>query len=277
MTAEARADRITRVGLAGFGAVGQRVAVAVEQTLPDLTLGAITSGDLDKARARAQALLRIVPPVVPLPEAVTLSDIIVEAAPALAFREIASAVLGARKALLVLSVGALLDGYDAYARIARQHDARIYVASGAIGGLDAIAAAAEGEIEAVIMTTRKPPRALAGAPYLQEHGIDVMTLRDPQVIFEGSAREACRGFPANVNVSAAVSLAGIGPDRTRVRIIADPTLTRNMHDVEVTGDFGRFAVHIENAPSENPRTGILTAQSVVALLRKLAAPVRVGT
>ncbi len=273
----AAADRIARIGLAGFGAVGQRVAAAVERTLPDLTLAAITSRDLDKARARAQALLRTVPPVVPLQEAVARSDLIVEAAPASAFREIATAVLEAGKALLALSVGALLDGYDEWVRLARRHDGRVYVASGAIGGLDAIAAAAVGQVEAVVMVTRKPPRALEGAPYLRDHGIDVLAVREPQVIFEGSAREACRGFPANVNVSAAVSLAGIGPDRTRVRIIADPSLDRNMHDVEVTGDFGRFTVHIENTPSENPRTGVLTAQSVVATLRKLTSVVRVGT
>jgi aspartate dehydrogenase len=143
--------------------------------------------------------------------------------------------------------------------------------------LDAIAAAAVGTLDAVMITTRKPPRALAGAPYLEANGIDIMALRSPQVVFEGSAREACRGFPANVNVSAAVSLAGIGPDRTRVRIIADPTISRNMHDVEVTGDFGRFVVHVENAPSGNPRTGVLAAQSVIATLRKLTTPVLVGT
>lgn len=273
----AAADRIARIGLAGFGAVGQRVAVAVERTLPELMLAAITSRDLDKARARARDLLRSAPPVVTLGEAVARSDLIVEAAPASAFREIATAVLEASKALLALSVGALLDGYDEWVDLARRHGGRIYVASGAIGGLDAIAAAAVGQVEAVVMVTRKPPRALAGAPYLQDHGIDVFAIRGPQVVFEGTAREACRGFPANVNVAAAVSLAGIGPDRTRVRIIADPSLDRNMHDVEVTGDFGRFIVHIENTPSENPRTGVLTAQSVVTTLRKLTSVVRVGT
>jgi aspartate dehydrogenase len=127
------------------------------------------------------------------------------------------------------------------------------------------------------MTSRKPPRGLAGAPYLAAHGIDLAGLAAAQVVFEGSAREACRGFPANVNVSAAVSLAGIGADRTRVRIVADPAIDRNMHEVEVTGEFGRFSVQIENVPTVNPRTGLLTVLSVVAALRKLTAPLRVGT
>ncbi len=265
-----------RIGIAGFGTIGQAVAVAAER-MPDLTLAAITSRDLDKARHWAQTLLHSAPPVVPLGETAGRSDIVVEAAPASAFREIATAVLEAGKVLLAVSVGALLDGFDEYVDLARRSGGRLHVASGAIGGLDAIAAAAVGRVDAVTMTTRKPPRGLLGAPYLHEHGIEVMTLREPAVVFEGSAREAVRGFPANVNVSAAVSLAGIGPDRTRVRIIADPTIARNMHDVEVTGDFGRFTVHVENAPSANPRTGVLAAQSVIATLRKLTSPVQVGT
>lgn len=272
-----RAERIVKVGLAGFGAIGQRVAVEVARMVPELCLAAITSGDLERARVRAQALLQVAPPVVPLSELVVRSDLVVEAAPAAAFQEIATATLRAGKRLLAVSVGALLDRYSEYAHLAHRCGGRIYIPSGAIGGLDALAAAAVGQVETVTMVTRKPPRALAGAPYLEKHGIDVMALREPQVVFEGTAREACRGFPANVNVSAAVSLAGIGPDRTRVRIIADPGIDRNVHDVEVTGDFGRFAVHIENAPSENPRTGVLAAQSVIAMLRTLVSPVRVGT
>jgi aspartate dehydrogenase len=117
---------------------------------------------------------------------------------------------------------------------------------------------------------------LAGAPYLAAHGIDLTGLRAPLVVFEGSAREAWEGFPANVNVSAAVSLAGIGPDRTRMRIIADPALHRNTHEIDVTGEFGRLTVHIENEPSANPRTGRLTALSVIATIRKLTGPLRIG-
>ncbi|MDR7419630.1 MAG: aspartate dehydrogenase [Armatimonadota bacterium] len=266
-----------QIGLAGFGAIGRRVAVLVEQGLPGAALAAITSRDLDSARASARELLRNVPPVTSLDEAVARADVIVEAAPAAAFPAIAAAVLGRGKTLLAVSVGALLDRQEEYTAAAARHGGRIHIASGAIGGLDAIAAAREGRIESVTMVTRKPPRGLAGAPYLEQHRIDVMALEQPAVVFDGTAREATRGFPANVNVAVAVSLAGIGPDRTRVRIIADPTVTRNTHDVEVTGDFGRLTVHIENTPSANPRTGVLTAQSVVATLRKLISPVRIGT
>ena len=96
-------------------------------------------------------------------------------------------------------------------------------------------------------------------------------------IFSGTAREACRGFPANVNVSAAVSLAGIGPDETRIRIMAVPGLERNCHDIEVEGEFGRLHIHIENIPTENPRTGRLTVMSIIRTLQNLASPLQIGT
>jgi aspartate dehydrogenase len=127
------------------------------------------------------------------------------------------------------------------------------------------------------MRTRKPPAGLAGAPYLERNDVSVEGLREPKRVFEGSARDAARGFPANVNVAAALSLAGIGPDRTTVEIWADPGVDRNIHEIEVEADSARLFLRIENVPSENPRTGRITALSVVAALRALASPLKVGT
>ncbi len=127
------------------------------------------------------------------------------------------------------------------------------------------------------MTTRKPPGGLEGSPYLVERGIKLAGLKEEREVFAGTAREACRAFPANVNVSAAVSLAGLGPDKTMIRIMAVPGLKLNCHDVEVEGDFGRLHVHIENVPSENPRTGRLTTLSIIRTLQDIADPVRIGT
>ena len=138
-------------------------------------------------------------------------------------------------------------------------------------------AAAEGVIHSVRMTTRKPPRGLVGAPYLEQNAISVEGLTEPKRVFSGTAREAAAGFPANVNVAAALSLAGIGPDRTTIEIWADPSVTRNCHTIEVDSDSARFTLSIENVPSENPKTGRITALSVLAALRKLHAPLRVGT
>jgi aspartate dehydrogenase len=127
------------------------------------------------------------------------------------------------------------------------------------------------------MITRKPPRGLAGAPYLVANGISVEGLNAAKRVFAGTAREGAAGFPENVNVAAALSLAGIGPDRTLLEIWADPAVERNCHTIEVDSDSSRFTLSIENVPSENPKTGRITALSVLAALRKLGAPLRVGT
>jgi aspartate dehydrogenase len=128
------------------------------------------------------------------------------------------------------------------------------------------------------MTTRKPPNGLAGAPYLIKNGISVEGLNEAKRVFSGTAREAAAGFPANVNVAAALSLAGVGPDRTMIDIWADPAVTRNCHSIEVEADSARFSLSIENVPSDdNPKTGKNVALSVLAMLRKLNAPLAVGT
>ena len=175
-----------------------------------------------------------------------------------------------------LSVGQLLDNWD-LVDLAKAKGARILVPTGALLGLDAVRAAAEGQIHSVTMITRKPPGGLEGAPYLVEHDISVKGLTAPKKVFDGTAREGARGFPANVNVAAALSLAGIGPDQTRLEIWADPALDRNTHRIEVVADTARFAMSIENVPSDNPRTGKITALSTVAALRGLVAELKVGT
>jgi aspartate dehydrogenase len=161
---------------------------------------------------------------------------------------------------------------------ARRTGARIIAPTGALLGLDAVRAAAEGDVASVSIETRKPPRSLEGAPYLAEHGIDLGAITEPRLIFEGNAYEAAAGFPANVNVAAALALAGVGWERTRVRLWADPTIFRNMHTVRVDSDAARLTMTVENVPTEsNPRTGKLTALSVLACLRGLTSPLKVGS
>jgi len=143
--------------------------------------------------------------------------------------------------------------------------------------LRAVRAAAEGTIHSVTMITRKPPSGLEGAPYLVERGISLKDLKAPVKIFDGSARDGARGFPANVNVAAALSLAGIGADKTRLEIWADPALTRNTHRIEVEADTARFSMSIEGIPSDNPRTGKLVAPSTVAALRALVSELKIGS
>ncbi|SAL80875.1 L-aspartate dehydrogenase [Caballeronia arvi] len=185
-------------------------------------------------------------------------------------------VLTAGKELVVLSCGGLLHRPELI-ELAETHGGRIHVPTGALLGLDAVAAAAEGEITSVKMVTRKPLKGLQGAPFLKEQGISIDQIAERTLVFSGSAREAIKGFPANLNVAVALSLAGIGPDRTMLEIWADPEITRNMHTITVESDAAMFSMSIENIPTDNPKTGRITAQSVSALVRKLSAPLRVGT
>jgi len=216
------------------------------------------------------------PPFVSLDELIARSDLIIEAAGGDAVPELARLAFAAGKGLVVISAGALLE-HPEIMRSARERGCRLIVPSGAIAGLDGIKSACAGHVDHVTMTTRKPPGGLDGAPYLVERGIALAGLDRELEVFNGSAREACRGFPQNVNVSAAVSLAGVGPDDTRIRIIAVPGLERNCHDIEVEGEFGRLSVHIENMPSENPRTGRLTMLSIMRAIQDASDPVKIGS
>jgi aspartate dehydrogenase len=264
-----------RVAIAGFGAIGGVLATRLDRGIPGLRLVAVSARDPDRARDR-MALARPVP-VLPLAELAAQADVVVECAPAAVFREVALPAIEAGRILMPASVGQLLE-HDHLVGLAARTGARIIVPTGALLGLDAVRAAAEGQIKAVTMVTRKPPRGLAGAPYLERHGITLDGLSAPRKVFEGSAREGARGFPANVNVAAALSLAGIGPDRTRLEIWADPRVTRNTHRIVVEADSARFEMTIENVPSEeNPRTGKITALSMIAALRALTATLKVGT
>ena len=270
-----RGQRPIRVAIGGFGAIGKVVAERLDRGIEGLRLAAVSARDTARA-ASAMTGFAHPAPFVPLGRLWEAADIVVECAPAAVLRELAAPALAHGRTILVLSCGALLDNFD-LVDLARQNGGRILVPTGALLGLDAVAAAAEGEIARVHMITRKPPAGLEGAPYLAAHGIAVAGLSEPKRVFSGTAREAARGFPANVNVAAALALAGIGPERTTIEIWADPAVTRNTHRIEVESDAARFSLQIENVPSENPKTGRLTPLSVVAALKKLVAPLAVGT
>lgn len=264
------------VGIGGLGAIGLPVARWLAGGSPGLRLAAISARDRARATGRLAAE-GIAAPVVALGELAERAEIVIECVPAAVFDEIARPAVAAGRTLLVLSAGALLDRL-ALVEDARKTGARIIVPSGALLGLDAVRAAAQGEIRSARLVTRKPPGGLAGAPYLEQHRISVEGLTAPLRVFAGSAREGARGFPANVNVAAALALAGIGPDATELEIWADPTVTRNTHRIEIDADAARFSMTIEGVPSdENPRTGRLTPLSVIACLRGLVEPLRIGT
>jgi aspartate dehydrogenase len=256
------------------GTVGREVARRIAAGIPGLRLAAIAVRDAEKSYNRLAQLPDV--NILSANELADDCDVIVEGMPPKEFRAVAAPAIEHGRIFVPLSVGQLLDNWDLVKR-ARETGARILVPSGAILGLDAVRAAAEGTIHSVIMVTRKPPKGLENAPYLVEHRISLARVTTPLKVFEGSARDGARGFPANVNVAVALSLAGIGPDKTRLEIWADPTVERNTHRIEVDADIARFSMTIENVPSENPRTGRIVALSVVALLRGLVSELKVGT
>ena len=264
-----------RVAIVGLGAIGRKVAQALDQGIASLALVAVSAQKPEKHRGWLAGLTKP-PAVLPIEALVDVADIVVECAPGKLVRTIVAPFVASGKIAVVVSVGALLDNEDLI-ELARRNGGQIVVPTGALIGLDAVTAAAVGTIHSVRMVTRKPPLGLAGAPYIVEHNIDIEGITEPLRVFEGTARDAAKGFPANLNVAVALSLAGIGPDRTTLEIWADPTVTRNTHRVEVESDSARFSMSIENIPSENPKTGMITALSVIACLRKLRAPLRVGT
>ena len=263
------------VAVGGLGAIGLEVAHALDRGIPGLRLLAVAAGEPARAASRVAGFRT--PPSIVDAARLAAADIVVECAPSTVFDSIARPAVAQGRVLVPCSAGALLDRMDLVAA-ARASGARIVVPTGALLGLDAVRAAAEGDVSEVVIETRKPPAGLAGAPYLVQHGIDLADLAAPRCVFDGSAREAAAGFPANVNVAAALALAGIGPERTRVRIWADPTIIRNTHTIRVEAAAARFSMTIEGVPSEtNPRTGRLTPLSVLACLRGLVATLKVGS
>jgi len=267
---------MVKMGIVGCGTIGAGIARAIEEGKIPATLAGLHSRTRNRAEALAQALSPP-PPVFDLPRLVQASDLVVEAATGSSLEQIVPACLQERKDVFVISVGGLLDHAEWF-REAKARGCNILITSGAMAGLDGIRGAAVGRVDSVTLTTRKPPRGLAGAPYVVENRINLDKLTEETLIFEGTAREACRGFPSNVNVSAALSLTGVGPDRTRVRIIAVPGGAFNQHRIEVQGEFGRLTVEVENVPSAtNPRTGLLSIYSSIAMLAEYARSRRRGS
>lgn len=264
-----------RVGVAGFGAIGRSLARQINQGIDGVKLVVVgvrdpaAPPDFDWGEQGQPTFAR-------LEDMESHCDLVIECAPAQYLSAIATPVLNAGKKLITLSSGALLANPELVS-LAKKHGGQILVPSGAILGLDAILGAAQGKIESVKMISRKPTKGFIGAPFLEQQNIDVLSLKEPTLIFSGTAREAAVGFPANLNVAISVSLAGIGPDKTLLEVWADPELKYNTHTIEVISDSALLSMQIQNIPSENPKTGRITAQSVVAMLRKLRAPLSVGT
>jgi aspartate dehydrogenase len=266
-----------RVGLVGCGTIGTQLALALQR---DYASRARVVALHDEALAHARALaarLRPAPVLCSLPELIRRSDLVLEAASASIAAEVAVRALRAHRNVFIMSIGGLLRNRE-WQRVAARSRAAVYMPSGALAGLDGVKALAMGRIRRVQLTTFKPPRALASAPYVQRKRLNLTRLTRPRLLYEGSPQAAVQGCPQNTNVAAAVTLAsGVSSSRIRIRVVADPALRRNRHELEVDGDCGRIHCTIESEPSANPKTSELAIRSALATLQQLFSPIRIGT
>jgi len=264
------------IAIGSLGTVGLDVARRIDAGIPGLKLQAVSALHRRRAEDRLKEFHRPIP-VLPLPELAEAADVVVECAPSAVFRQVAESAIQLGRVLIPISVGALIDNWDLVEK-ATKTGARINIPTGALVGLDAVRAAAQGTVSRVTIITRKPPAGLAGSSYLINNNIHVDEITEPTKVFEGTARSGVAAFPANVNVAAALGLAGIGPDQTMLEIWADPSIDRNTHSIQVEADSARMELKIENVPSkENPRTGRIVALSIIAALRRLVDPLTVGS
>lgn len=252
-----------RVGVAGTGAIGSAVIRALQKGIPGYQLAAASD-------IRPDPELKV--PYVDFEELAERCDLIIEALPAAAVPALAQEVFKCNRDLMVVSSAALV----LYPQILDWHKnskSRIIVPSGAIAGLDGVAALRESGITYARIASSKPPKGFTGAPYIIEKGIDLNSIKEKTLIFSGNAFKAAQAFPANVNVSATLSLAGIGPAKTQVEVWADPNIQRNTHEIKVESKFSCITCRIENAPDPaNPKTSMLAAHSVISTLSALTAP-----
>ena len=207
-------------------------------------------------------------------------ELVIEAASRETVKAVAEKVLTTGKHMLIMSVGALCDDelLSRLEKVARERNVKIYLPSGAICGLDGVKGASVEGIDVAQIISTKHPLGLEGAPYLVENHIDMRNLTKPTVVFQGTARDAIGGFPKNVNVAVALSLAGLGVDRTTVKIVADPGATRTQHEIYVKGDFGELTTKVSNlVHPRNPKTSYLAALAAIRTIRKLSEPIQLGT
>jgi len=254
----------------GCGAIGTTIAKAVDP-MTDIHIVYLTDRSKECATRLQEKVpkVRYVPDIVPI-----LSDIklVVEAASQDAARYYVPLALSAGVDVLIMSVGVFQDEEfqaDAF-RLAKRKGAKIFIPSGAIGGIDALSAASLEHIDEVTLTTTKPPSAFGTNSYLESRGIKASELRERTELFYGSAREAVKHFPQNINVAATISLAGIGFERTKIRLMCDPAVQTNEHHLKAKGGFGELDVVTRNVPSpKNPKTSYLAALSAISAIKKI--------
>lgn len=266
-----------RIGIVGCGAIGSKIAKAVCSDLKaQALLSALYDEDNNKAQKLAGLLKKRDIVVSSLRGLIKKADFVVEAASSKASAHIARQALSAGRDCMIMSAGGLLEDPGIF-KLAREKGCFVYIPSGAICGVDGLKAHKLAGIKTVTLITRKPPDALKDSPYVIQNKLNLEALKEEREIFEGSAKQAVKFFPQNINVSAALSLAGLGKEKTRVKIICSPC-SKNIHEIEIESGAGKTFIRCENEPSpDNPKTSYLAILSAIATLRQIFAAVKIGT
>lgn len=271
--------KLLRIGIVGCGAIGSSLAGAVTSDFSDrAALVSLYDVEIEKAYKLANKFNNKKLAALNLEDLINRVDLVIESARAEVAYEIAKKTISFSKDIMIMSVGGIIQYYKELKVLAQDKDARIFIPSGAICGLDGLKAASRGKINKVVLITKKPPKAFLGAPYILKNNIRLDNINEDRVIFEGNASNAIKAFPQNINVAATISIAGIGLENTMVRIIASPNLTRNIHEIEIESEAGRITARTENVVHpDNPKTSYLAVLSAIATLRQILEPVKIGT
>jgi len=288
--------RKLKIGIAGCGAIGSSLAKAIVFDLSkEAELASLYDIDIEKAYNLSMALAMALPngrqtmvsrpikfnkklAVLNLEDLINKADLVIEATKADTAFDIVKKVLSLSKDIMIMSVGGIMQHYQELKVLTEEKKAHIFIPSGAICGIDGLKAASLGKINKVILTTRKPPKAFLGAPYLLKKKIRLDNIDKDTVLFEGNAAQAIKAFPQNINVAATLSMAGIGPQATIVRIVASPTISRNIHEIEIESDAGKIITRTENVVHPaNPKTSYLAVLSAIATLKEILEPIKIGT
>ena len=259
-----------RITIVGCGTIGSKLAKAADD-MDEVKRIYLVDIRKDVADRVAEGLKKAIV-VDSLEDELYHCDLVIEASSQQAAREVAPRVVSRGVDMMIMSVGSLVDDdyREALFKKAKEHEAKIFIPTGALCGVDGLRSAAGDEILSVTLITTKGPKSLEGVQYLLDKGIDVYAVKEKTVVFSGTAREAVKYFPKNINVAATVALLGIGFDRTQVKIVLDPEATSNSHELQIEGNFGKSVAHTFNVPSpDNPKTSYLAVLSAIAALKRI--------
>jgi aspartate dehydrogenase len=269
-----------KVAIIGCGAIGREIALSIDaKKIPNCKLSILFDIDSFKLESLYKELLTKPSSTFNDFNVLVASkdyhnvDLVIEAASIKAAQAYMTTILKQGKDIMIMSIGAFSDPvfYEDIIKLLTDNDSNVFLPSGAIGGADIIRSVKD-YIDEVTIVTTKSNKSLRGAPYFYHNEIDIDTINEKKVIFDGNAVNAIKEFPSNVNISALVSLAGIGFEKTRVKIVVDPNIINNQHEIQVKWKFGSFQIKVDNMPSpDNPKTSYLAILSAIECLRGISS------